>query len=492
MPSNFDRRSFIKGLGVATGLAASFASSSVAMGQTQRAPLRVLLVGLQHGWGRDLELDRKFTGSEFDFTIPSPLTGFKEIQDQMVFVDGARGTFWANAHDVSYADMFTAGVYCNDAKTHGAFTTSQTPSLDHVLAKHANKPAFRINARYRSWGEKSHPLCFDDSGRRLDPYNDPRTAYDAIIDPIRGNAQAPMPGRDAKRQSLFEYLGRDTDRLLKKVSGSDRTKLEGYLQAVNAVSERLNQQSKVVVSLEDIPDRPTQSPAFDQMVDDYLEMIRLVFQADTHRVGVLGFGEGIDDWNWRDRDGSVKTGTPWKEGGPIADKEKAGNFHHYIAHHNPKDDHGELGRLAYDGWVGWYVKKIVKLVKALQATPDVDGNTLLDNTLILLTGEVGTGNHDTRNKLHTIIGGGDRLKRGPKGRWVQAPTVEPRKREGVFLGGMDRQGNKVENKVNYGAPLSAWHTGDVLTEIARIAGVPKPQIGLDINNSAVVPIKLSP
>ena len=278
---------------------------------------------------------------------------------------------------------------------------------------------------------------------------------------------------------------------MKKVSGDERAKLEGYLQAVNAVSERLNQQSKVVVSLDDIPERPTQSPAFSQMVDDYLEMIRLVFQADTHRVGVLGFGEGIDDWQWRDKDGSIKTGSPWKEGSPIEDKTKGGNFHHYVAHHSPKDSHSELGRLAYDGWVGWYVQKIVKLVKALQATPDVDGRTLLDNTIIMLTGEVGTGNHDTRNKLHTIIGGGDRLKRGPKGRWVQAPTIEPRKREGVFIGGTDRHGNTVENTVNYGAPLSVWHTGDVLTEIARIAGVPKPQIGLDINNSAVMPLTLS-
>ena len=155
MSSKFNRRSFIKGLGAATGLAAGFAGSSVARGATQQAPLRVLLVGLQHGWGRDLELGRKFTGSEFDFTIPSPLTGFKEIQDQVVFVDGARGTFWANAHDVSYADMFTAGVFCKDERTHGAFTTSQTPSLDYVLAKHANKPAFRINAKYRSWGERN-------------------------------------------------------------------------------------------------------------------------------------------------------------------------------------------------------------------------------------------------------------------------------------------------------------------------------------------------
>lgn len=476
---SISRRAFLKGVG-ASGLAASLFGSKVAMGQTAEAPLRVLLVGLQHGWGRDFDFGREFTGSEFDFTIPQPLQGLEAIKDQCVFIDGARGTLWGNAHDVSYSDIFTAAV-CWDE--HGSdqlgahFPEPMGPSLDHVIAQHHSAQVLRVSANYRSWGRQTHPLCFDDNARVLDQFFRPQDAYDAIIGPIREAAAPPQPGRAALREKLFEHMQRDTDRMMAQISGTEWAKIESYRQAFTDLGQRLMQRTTVELTEDQIPERPEQSPAFSMMVDHYLDMIRLVFQADTHRVAVLGLGEGVDGWQWRDANGNIQSGNPWST-----------DFHHNVAHHGTGHEDQERARLAYEGWVEWYVEKIVGFAQMLNLTPDVDGGTLLDNTIILLTGEVGTGQHDTRNKIHVLIGGGDRLARG---RWVNAPLVDPRNRSGVFIGGQTRTGNEVESGLNYGRHLSIWHTADVLAEVGRLAGVPLDNgFGLPANNRAPMPLTL--
>lgn len=477
---SIDRRTFLKGLGAATGLAATFMGSKVALGNTETAPTRVILVALQHGWGRDFDFDNKITGSEFDFQLPPHLRGFDSIKDQMVFVDGVRGTLWGNAHDVSYSDIFTAAVPWDEtgsAQLGQHFPEPTGPSLDWLLGQHSGKPVLRVSARYRSWGRQSQPLCFDGQSRVLDPYFRARDAYDAIIDPIRAGAQMPDPGKDAVRENLFEYLGRDTDRLMKKVQGAERAKLERYLTSLNDLWVRVKSQGSVQLSESDIPDRPTQSPEFEAMIDHYLEMIRLSFWVDSHRVAVLGLGEGVDAWSWRDKNGNVQMGNPWGT-----------NFHHEVAHHSLQNNPDRDPRLAFEGWVGWYVRKIVDLTNLLKNTPDVDGKTLLDNTIIMLTGEVGTGNHDRRNKLHMLIGGGDRLRRG---RWINVPTVPARNRNGVFIGGETRDGQEVESGLNYGNDLSVLHTADVLKAVGNLAGLSLTSIGLPSNNRAPMDLDLT-
>lgn len=482
MASTFNRRTFIKGLGASAGIAGSFFGSKVAMGQTQEAPLRVMFIPLQHGWGINPEFDRVITGSEYDFQLPVQLQAFEPIKDQLVLIDGVRGTMWGNAHDVSYTDLLTAatpwGEDGNDDAMPGPFPIPEGPSLDYVIGQHVGKPVLRLSASYRSWVSTPHPLCFDDQKRALSIFGSPRDAYDAIIGPIRNNLQdPPSPGREAMRRNLFEYLGKDTERLRQKVSGSERARLDDYLSTFNRLSERLDEQADSIITEADLPDQPTQSPEFESAIDHYFDMVRLSFKFDTHRVAVMGMGEGIDEWTWRDRDGAVRQGNPWDEG-----------FHHAVAHYEKRD--GEAGdndrrRNAYDGWVDWYARKITQFVQSLAATPDIDGRSLLDNTLIMLTGEVGTGTHDTRNKLHTLIGGGDRL---PRGRWINVPGVNPRMRDGIFIGGQTRSGEIVESGLNYGADVSVMHTADVLLGIAKLVGVPIESFGTAANNRS--PMKL--
>lgn len=236
-------------------------------------------------------------------------------------------------------------------------------------------------------------------------------------------------------------------------------------------------QPDVQISEADIPGRPMRSPTFEAGIDHYLELIQLAFRADTHRVAVLGFGQGVNEWQWRDKQGMIRQGNPW-----------GSDFHHEIAHHDVGSKPDPEYRHTFEGWVDWYAQKITQLATALKMTPDVDGSSLLDNTLIVLTGEVGTGTHDRRRKMHILIGGGDRLKRG---RWIEVPSVNPRQRDGIFLGGQTRAGEEVVHGVNYGPNYSVLHTADVLAAIGRLAGLNLNSFGLPANNKAPMRLDLS-
>ena len=73
------RRELIKGLG-AIGVLSSLSAERL-LAQTSIAPVRVLLVALQHGWGISGSSNRFMSGSESDFNFPTGLEPFEAIKD---------------------------------------------------------------------------------------------------------------------------------------------------------------------------------------------------------------------------------------------------------------------------------------------------------------------------------------------------------------------------------------------------------------------------
>lgn len=462
---NYTRREFIRDFGLAAGLAVPFLRSSVAMGQTSTAPTRLLLVPLQHGWGYDRDAGQ-FSGSEFtNFTIPSPLDIFQSVRNQCVFVDGVRSSYWGNAHDVSYSDILTCSVPFeapNVGALGGPFPLPRTSSLDWQIGNALGKDVLRLSANWASWGAAFNPTCFDNSLRNLPFHTSANSAYSAIIDPLRQQQQSgPNNGALVSRsQSLLEVLGKDAQRLLSKLSGTERTKMEGYLTSLNALGNRIvSGGGPVDLSNIVLPGQPV-NPNFNAMIDHYLEIIRVAFTLDTHRVAVLGLGEGVTDWTWRDAANVQRTGNTF-----------GNDFHHDVAHYDkgPNYTIDQSSRNAMDGWTRWYGQKIVNLVTTLSNTTDVDGRMLIDNTMIVLFGEIGNGRHNRENMVYTILGGGGqgRIRRN---RWISTPKFNARNRNGQLWGSQDVNGNQVINDNNYTENISIRHASDLWVAIARLAG----------------------
>lgn len=480
---DYTRRDFLKHFGTAAGLAVPFLRSEVAMGQTTTAPTRLLIVPLAHGWGVD-KAGSNYTGSESNFTLPQPLDIFQSIRNQCVFVDGIRTSFWGNAHDVSYSDILTCATpFTGDAAVPttslgGPFPFPLGPSLDWLMGTALNKDVLRLSASWSSWGAPFNPTCFDSSLRNLPFFTNAREAYNGIIAPLRQQQQQggnPTAAANASSTSLLEVTAKDANRLLSRLAGPERVKMEGYINSLVSLRTRiLNPASGTDLSNIVLPGQPAVNPNFEAMVDHYLEIIRVAFTLDTHRIAVLGLGEGITAWNWRD------TGNVQRNGNTFGS-----DFHQDVAHYDKGPNYTiETNRKnAMDGWNRWYGQKIVNLVNTLSTIPDVDGRMMIENTLIVLCGEIGNGRHDRTDMTYILIGGGGQ-GRVRRNRWIATTKFHARNRNGFHWAAQDTNGQEVICPINYDiGPVSTKHAADLWVAIARLCGYNINSLGFSQHNS---------
>jgi hypothetical protein len=81
--------------------------------------------------------------------------------------------------------------------------------------------------------------------------------------------------------------------------------------------------------------------------------------------------------------------------------EASGKSHHGITHGGSPD------RAAYDAITRWYAGRVAELLAQLQSTPDIDGSSLLDNTIVLwIAGEMGFADSHTFDDMPYVIFGG--------------------------------------------------------------------------------------
>ena len=448
--------------------------------QSLGAPTRLLLVAKQHGWMSDKKFSQGYFApnpmSPFGFDLPPSHTDLYDIAEHVTLIDGVRGTYWGNAHDVSYTDIFTSSVPAlensSDINTH--FPKPTGPSLDWVLGNVLNKDVLRVSNEYRSWGEQFNPICFDQNFQNLSFILDLNTLYDTVAGAIL-NAQNPGSGNPLEtiiNQELFKLSGNSTDKIASLLRGKQRQKLANFKGSLSRINPTVTDGG--INTNVTVPPRPSAHSSRQDLMSKTLQLIKLAFMADTHRISVLGLNGHLENFAWQDSMGQTQNGNIWADG-----------FHHAIAHYQ---GHAPDSPLALDASNKEHVKLIVDFAKELDATIDIDGRTMLENTIIVLNGEVGSGSHDTRNKPIVIIGG-----RGSAGlntgRLIMTDKVEPRDRQGFFLGRELANGDAHTWGVNYGEAVAKQTEGDLLVALARAMGHNINSFGLPLTNTTPIDLK---
>ena len=441
------RRDAIKGLG-AVGLLSSLRAEQLLAQNSGAAPVRVLFVALQHGWGIAAYSNRFMTGSGSEYSFPDGLDPFNSIKHRCVAVENLRSLGeWGNNHDLSYADILTAGVL------HGTQTSSfdaqmplsVTPSLDFLLQEHSGQNSFRFNAGYRSWGVQYHPLSFDRNATVLPFYSKAIDAYNSLFKnlPETGigtgnNAEA------ALLQKVFELIKNPSPAYVENLPASEKAKLERYLLAV----DDLQGKKSAVVSYagtEKLKAIPVAGQSNVDNLSHYLDMIKVGFANQMTTSAVLGIGDIYD----------------------IPD------FHHAHAH-GLSDSWWDNRRV--------FAQKIVSFVNELDQVIDSDGRTLLDNTLIVLTGEVASGTHDITCKGHIVIGGGTHLIKS--NRRLTVPMIADRATRDSLV--RETANGTMARTVAWADKVGSRTNADILREIGNIAGLRLNEFGLPSQNTGDV------
>jgi hypothetical protein len=203
--------------------------------------------------------------------------------------------------------------------------------------------------------------------------------------------------RQARKQaeaSVLDAVTREVARLNNSLPGTDRTRLNEYLEDIREIERRL---ANVAKSKDMSPDAqvPFGMPeSFEEHIRLMWDMLVLAFQADITRVSTLMYAHDV----------SMRS---YPESG-------VATANHAASHHGgvPRrlEDWAKINR--------FHVQCLPYFLSKMKSTPDGDG-TLLDHTLILWASNMGDSNlHSHQNVLHMLAGGAMGQHKG--GRHIKA------------------------------------------------------------------------
>ena len=253
---------------------------------------------------------------------------------------------------------------------------------------------------------------------------DPAAAFERLFGDATQAAAAKE--RMSRRQSILDFVMADSKSLATKLGASDQRKLDQFQTAVREIEQRIQRAQKETTprklpsaaAPEGIPEKL--SAYMDLMYD----MLLLAFQTDTTRIGTLMLA--VDGSNRAFPEIGIKEG------------------HHHLSHHeNNKEMVEKIRKIDR-----FHVERYARFIQKLSETKDGDsGQTLLDNSLILLGGGISDGNHHNHENLPIVLAGrGGRGERSnpaqnrpiQTGRLIKTPKETPLCN--LYLSMLDRAG----------------------------------------------------
>ena len=204
-----------------------------------------------------------------------------------------------------------------------------------------------------------------------------------------------------QRNSILDYATQDLQLLNRGLQAADQQKLDDYLTGLRALEKQINFGSSCSAG-----GAPVDSPLYANHVQQMMDTLVLGLQCNLTPVVtlMLGNGQGNRVFSFLTRNGQ-----PLSEG------------HHSLTHDgNSSDVYDQLTLVE-----SWEMQQFAYLLGKLQATPDSSG-TLFDNTLLMLTSELGHGEDHDHTNLPVILAGGSNTRSiFTPGRYIQQPSGTP-------------------------------------------------------------------
>jgi hypothetical protein len=226
-----------------------------------------------------------------------------------------------------------------------------------------------------SWQSPTTPIA---------PEPNPRLVFERLFgEGAHGQRQQSLQLRRQKQKSILDFVLEDANSLDDQLGGRDRQKLDQYLTSVREIEKRLDEAERFGQSPDPNVDTPTGIPLkFKDHIQLMFGMMLLAFQTDSTRVAsFILANEGSNR-------AFPEIGVP--EG------------HHFLSHHrNVKELMDKVAQIDL-----FYSEQLASFLQQLQDTKDVDGNSMLHNSMIIYGSGNADGNRHTHTNLPVILAGG--------------------------------------------------------------------------------------
>jgi hypothetical protein len=411
--ASFNRRVFLRGLGACLALPAfeSLRPLSAVAASAKNAPVRMAFLYVPNGtipsaWWP--------SGDEKQFELSRTLEPLANVRNQLQVISGledisadpgpdgagdharAGGTFLTGVRikKTAGSDIY-AGVSIDQVVAQQIGHLTRFPSLE--LTCDAVRKSGNCDSGYSCAYE--YNLAWRSPTQPLSPDPNPRLVFERLFGAGPPTERVEnLKRRQAEQHSILDFVMQDASAIQRKLNGRDRQKLDEYLSSVREIEQRIEKAERMPVVNPEVKSPLGVPPTFDEHIALILDMLILAFQTDSTRVAtVLLAGEG-----------SNRTFSELGfEGG-----------HHNLTHHQGRqemiDKVKEIDR--------WYVEQFAKFLEKMNQVKDVDGNSLLHNSMILYGSGNADGNRHTHSNLPILLAGagGGGLK---PGRYVKAKAA---------------------------------------------------------------------
>jgi hypothetical protein len=412
---SLSRRRFLRGVGASIALPALLSlgprAAFAARTKALKAPTRMAFVYVPNGaipaawWpaaeGTDFALSptlsplanvRKhlhlYGGLDALCADPGPDGAGDHARAGGVFLTGVRIKKTAGS-DI-HAGVSIDQVVANQVGHHTRFASLEL-SCDAVRKSGECDSGYACAYEYNmAWRSHNQPLS---------PEHNPQFVFERLFGQGPANQRvANLKRREAEHHSILDYVLEDAKSVNARLDGRDRQKLDQYLTSVREIEQRIESASKMQVQNPEA-DAPAGVPVlYSDHVALMFDMLMLAFETDSTRIATLLLA----------REGSNR---------PFADI-GISSGHHDLTHHKNNaeiiDKVKEIDR--------WYMAHFARFLEKMAATQDVDGQSLLDHSMIMY----GSGNADGNRHTHVnlpILMAGSANGKFKTGRYVRVQST---------------------------------------------------------------------
>jgi hypothetical protein len=265
----------------------------------------------------------------------------------------------------------------------------------------------------------SYNLSWKTPTSPITPEANPRHVFERMFGyGSDGNRDSTLDQRRAQQKSILDFVLDDAGKANRSLAREDRAKLEEYLTSLREVERRIAMtESRPAPNLGGGIDVPAGIP------DDYsdhvplmFDMLLLAFQTDQTRIATLMLAHEASN-----------RPMPFLN---IAEG------HHQLSHHNNNPDAVNKVKTIDH----WYVQQFARFLQRMNDVRDLDGQSLLHNSMILYGSGISDGNKHWHTNLPILLAGsgGGTLSPGRYVRSAQTPITN------CYLSLADRMGCSLE------------------------------------------------
>jgi hypothetical protein len=302
-------------------------------------------------------------------SILEPLSG---LEEHLLFLDNLDFSVGDN-HEGGMANMLTAGG---------------PDSLDQVVGQAIGQdtriPTLVLGALTSLWGGNRQTRASYRGGQVVTPDDDPLRAWERLFGSVGD------PGLRTRRQSVLDVAREELHALRGRLGSAHRVQLDAHLDGLRAVERTLTEGGTCEDPALPPALRASDNDAFPDLCEAQLDLAVQALACGATNVATVQLSHTVS---------------------PVVFTWLGHTTHHHDLSHS--GDENASGVAAFVEAERWFAGRVAGLVQRLLDTPDPEGGSLLDSTVVLWAKELGDSRmHVCRGVPWVLAGGGDTFRLG--------------------------------------------------------------------------------